>query len=238
MPLFSKESVLRLSLRPRRLFASIAVSLLLTGSILGQAKDVAGPQSAEKGSHLISGVPLAFEENDGQLPSEFSFLGRTQDYSVAIARDRLKFVLPGGSADSAIDVRFAGSRGGSPVPLSGVAYRSNYFIGADPSQWHQGVANFSRVGVRQIYPGIDTEFYEKSGQLEHDFIVAPGNDAGSIRLDLISTQRATLTGNGDIVIPAKEGELRFRKPSAFQFNADGKRVEVAADYLRTRGLVK
>ena len=233
MPLFSKESVLRLSLRPRRLFASIAVSLLLTGSILGQAKDVAGPQSAEKGSHLISGVPLAFEENDGQLPSEFSFLGRTQDYSVAIARDRLKFVLPGGSADSAIDVRFAGSRGGSPVPLSGVAYRSNYFIGADPSQWHQGVANFSRVGVRQIYPGIDTEFYEKSGQLEHDFIVAPGNDAGSIRLDLISTQRATLTGNGDIVIPAKEGELRFRKPSAFQFNADGKRVEVATDYLLT-----
>lgn len=77
-----------------------------------------------------------------------------------------------------MDVRFAGSHGGAPVPLSGVAYRTNY-IGQDPSRWHQGIANFSRVGLRNLYPGIDSEFYSWNGELEHDFVVAPAAQDGS-----------------------------------------------------------
>lgn len=78
-----------------------------------------------------------------------------------------------------MDVRFAGSHGGAPVPLSGVAYRTNYFIGQDPSRWHQGIANFSRVRLRNLYPGIDSEFYSWNGELEHDFVVAPAAQDGS-----------------------------------------------------------
>ncbi|HYK35039.1 hypothetical protein [Alloacidobacterium sp.] len=132
--------------------------------------------------------------------------------------------------DSTIGVQFAGSHGGSPVSLSGLAYRSNYFIGSDPSRWHEGVANYSRVGVRGIYPGIDTEFYEKNGELEHDFVLAPGADVKEIHLDLHSQRRATLTEAGDAVIPASNGELRFRKPVAYQFDAQGRRVAVDASY--------
>ncbi len=173
---------------------------------------------------------MAFEENDGQLVPELSYLGRARSYSVAIERDRLKFFMPAPGANATIDVRFAGSRGGAPVSLSGVVYRSNYFIGADPSLWREGVANFSRVGIRGIYPGIDTEFYDKDGALEHDFIVSPGADANSIRLDLLSTQHATLSAEGDAIIPSQAGELRFRKPVAYQFDAQGKRVAVDASY--------
>jgi len=181
---------------------------------------------------------MAFEENDGQLAPGLTFMGRAKSYSVAIEPDRLSFLFSGAGASSTVDVRFAGSRGGSPVSLSGIAYRSNYFIGPDPSQWHEGVANFARVGIRQIYRGIDTEFYDKNGELEHDFVLAPGADAKAIRLDLESASHATLTAEGDAVIPANSGELRFRKPVAYQFDANGKRVAVDVSYRLTKNSLR
>ncbi len=203
---------------------------LLTGNALSQTSGIAAPAAPASGARLIAAVPMAFEENDGQLASGLSFLGRARSYSVAIERDRLRFLLPGSSASANVDVHFAGSRGGSPVSLSSVAYRSNYLIGSDPSRWHEGVPNFSRVGIRGVYPGIDTEFYEKNGELEHDFIVAPGTDAARIRLDLKSAHAVTLAAGGDAVIPTSGGELRFRKPVAYQFDARGTRVPVDAAY--------
>jgi uncharacterized repeat protein (TIGR01451 family) len=212
------------------LWLTLAGFLLLAGKAFCQAGSTAPSPVPGNSARLMSAVPLAFEENDGQLAPELSFLGRAQSYSVAIEPDRLRFFISGAGSGSTVDVRFAGSRGGSPVSLSGVAYRSNYFLGSDPSRWHEGVANFSRVGIRQIYPGVDTEFYDKNGELEHDFVLAPGADPKSIRLDLRSAQHATLTPEGDAVIPASSGELRFRKPVAYQFDAQGKRVLVDASY--------
>ena len=229
MPSFLTNWLRNTSSRLLQHLALVGV-LLLTGEALCQAGNATAPQVAGSSARLVSAVPMAFEENDGQLAPELSYLGRARSYSVAIERDRLEFFMPSPGANSTIDVRFAGSRGGSPVSLSGVAYRSNFFIGSDPSRWHEGVANFSRVGIRSIYPGIDTEFYDKEGALEHDFILAPGADANSIRLDLRSDQQVTLTASGDAVIPATGGELRFRKPVAYQFDAEGKRVAVDASY--------
>ncbi|HTZ90217.1 MAG TPA: hypothetical protein VMA71_07745 [Alloacidobacterium sp.] len=211
---------------------------MLTGKSLCQAKGSAVAPEYSQQTRLISAVPMAFEENEGQLAPDLSFLGRAQHYSVAIEPDRLVFFAPGASTGSMVDVRFAGSRGGSPVSLSGVAYRSNYFIGSDPSRWHEGIANFSRVGIRQIYPGIDTEFYDKDGALEHDFIVSPGANPGTIRLDFHGGEPATLTAAGDAVIPASGGELRFRKPMAYQFDREGRRVAIDASYRLTRNSLR
>lgn len=176
-----------------------------------------------------SSLPLAFEENDGQFHADVSYLARSQNYSVAIQRDGLSFEFPGNGRDS-VDIRFVASLGGTPVSLSGVAYRSNYFIGADHSQWREGVPNFQRVGIRTIYPGIDTEFYQKNGDLEHDFVLSPGADPSAIRLSLRSARQPILTADGDVVIQAHEGELRFRKPVAFQFDAEGNRVTISTAY--------
>ncbi|HYK35792.1 MAG TPA: hypothetical protein VEV40_07500, partial [Alloacidobacterium sp.] len=207
-------------------FAPAGLVLLLPAAALCQARPVATVPVSGGSTRLISAMPMAFEENDGQLAPTLAYMGRAQSYSVGIERDGLSFFMP----NSTIGVQFAGSHGGSPVSLSGLAYRSNYFIGSDPSRWHEGVANYSRVGVRGIYPGIDTEFYEKNGELEHDFVLAPGADAREIHLDLRSQRRATLTTAGDAVIPAAGGELRFRKPVAYQFDAQGRRVAVDASY--------
>jgi hypothetical protein len=62
--------------------------------------------------------------------------------------------------------------------------KSNYFIGNDPTKWRTNISNYGRVRYGEIYPGIDLVYYGNQGQLEHDFVVAPGADPSRIKLRL------------------------------------------------------
>ncbi len=65
-------------------------------------------------------------------------------------------------------------------PLSGV---SNYLVGNDPSKWLKGITSYRAVRYQDVYPGIDVVYYgTRQGQLEYDFVVAPGEDPGQIRI--------------------------------------------------------
>ena len=58
----------------------------------------------------------------------------------------------------------------------------NYLIGNDPRQWHTDLPTYSKVRYRDVYPGIDLVYYgNQSGQLEYDFVVAPGADPAPLR---------------------------------------------------------
>jgi hypothetical protein len=52
----------------------------------------------------------------------------------------------------------------------------NYFLGNDPAQWHTHISTFARVEYQNVYPGINLDYYGRQGQLEYDFVVAPGAD--------------------------------------------------------------
>ena len=59
----------------------------------------------------------------------------------------------------------------------------NYFIGNDPGKWRTNLPTYARVRYENVYSGIDLAYYgKKGGQLEYDFIVAPGADPGEIAL--------------------------------------------------------
>ncbi|MFB3921475.1 MAG: choice-of-anchor D domain-containing protein [Terriglobia bacterium] len=109
--------------------------------------------------------------------------------------------------------------------------KSNYFLGNDPNKWRTNVANYARVKYENVYPGVDLVYYGNQGQLEHDFVVAPGADPGAIRLAIeagnakLETGESRLTNhrspiaidpNGDLVISTDAGEVRFRKPVVYQ----------------------
>ncbi len=100
--------------------------------------------------------------------------------------------------------------------------RSNYFIGNDPSQWHKDVPNYGKVRYAGIYPGIDLLYYGKQKQLEYDFVVGPGADAGAIALNFAAgadaSQRIPLTINrdGDLMASVDGGKISFHKPVIYQ----------------------
>jgi len=61
--------------------------------------------------------------------------------------------------------------------------KSNYLTGNDPKKWRTNVPTYGRVRYENIYPGVDLVYYGKErGQLEYDFVVAPGADPGAIAL--------------------------------------------------------
>jgi hypothetical protein len=103
---------------------------------------------------------------------------------------------------------------------------SNYFIGNDPSQWRTNVANYSQVRYQDAYPGVDLVYYGNQQQLEYDFVVAPGADPRTITLDVAAdggshtaishTASPRIAGNGDLLVPANGGEVRFHKPVVYQ----------------------
>src|SRR5271166_3929377 len=63
--------------------------------------------------------------------------------------------------------------------------KSNYFIGNDPKKWRTNVPNYAQVKYQNVYPGVDLVYYgNQGGQLEYDFVVAPGADPSAIKLDV------------------------------------------------------
>jgi len=94
--------------------------------------------------------------------------------------------------------------------------KSNYFIGNDPKKWRTNIATYAKVRVEDIYPGVDLVYYGNRGQLEYDFVVRSGADPRAIKLALTSPSLAKVDAEGDLVVQADGGEVRFHKPMIYQ----------------------
>jgi hypothetical protein len=115
--------------------------------------------------------------------------------------------------------------------------KANYFIGNDPKKWRTNVATYAKVKYENLYPGVDLVYYGNQGQIEYDFVVAPGADPGAIALDVAASlprhrhvaaglSRQTthggvkpplrITANGDLLVRVDGGELRFHRPVVYQ----------------------
>lgn len=175
-----------------------------------------------------SSVPLSFEPNTGQAPEAVRYLARGSSYTLYLACGEM--VLAGRS-QSPFRTRLSGAN--PSARITGEAPQdssSNYFIGSDPSKWRTSVPNFARVRCAGVYPGIDLLYYGNGGNLEYDWIVAPGADPQKIRLIFQSTDQLRIDKRGDLVIRAGGNVYRHKKPLIYQEVA-GKRVLVAGDWI-------
>ncbi|MFN0166508.1 MAG: SBBP repeat-containing protein, partial [Bryobacteraceae bacterium] len=118
------------------------------------------------------------------------------------------------------------SRPEAELPLAG---KTNYLVGADPGRWRTDVANYGRVRMREVYPGIDAVFYGRDDSLEYDLVVSPGAEPRAIRLRFERARALRIDSNGDLLIQNREGELRHRRPLAYQ-EIGGVRKAVEARY--------
>lgn len=97
--------------------------------------------------------------------------------------------------------------------------RSNYLIGNNPSKWLTRVPNYASVRFQDVYSGIDLVYHgnpAKTGQLEYDFIVAPGGDPSLIKLNLQGAKHLRLDSHGNLVISVAGGEVLLQKPLVYQ----------------------
>jgi hypothetical protein len=176
-------------------------------------------------------LPLSFEPNRGQAAPRVRFLARNDAYSLYLTADEMA-LAPRGAAASALRIKLLGA---NPRPrsygLDELEGKSNYLAGRDPSRWRTDVPNYGRVKYEGVYAGVDVVYYGTERQLEYDFNLAPGADAGLIRLRVEGASKVRVDEGGDLVLSTPAGEVRQRAPRAFQ-EVEGARREVSCRYVR------
>jgi Beta-propeller repeat len=198
-------------------------------------------------------LPLFFEPNQGQSAPQVKFLAHGAGYGLFLTAGEavLKLHRPQASSQiaSQLSVENAKRDSGSVIRmrLEGATYtaqvsgdarlpgKSDYFIGNDPSKWHQGIPQFARVQYQAVYPGVDLIYYGNQGQLEYDFRVAPGADPRQITLSFKgATAHVDSKGisGGDLVLSTHDGEVRFQTPRIYQRSDSpgGDKKEIAGSF--------
>jgi len=204
-------------------------------------------------------LPLSFEVNQGQTDESVKFLSRGRGYGLFLTGDEAVLTLgkasqkakgksqnakvpaaaTTGTADSVLRLRLVGANTKAAVMgAEELPGKVNYFIGNDPKKWRTNVPTYAEVKYRDVYPGVDLVYYgNQSGQLEYDFVVAPGADPSAIALDvaaglprhrdvgagLVPARKGHPQGvplriapDGDLVVQTEGGEIRFHKPVVYQ----------------------
>ena len=197
-------------------------------------------------------VPLNFETNQGQTDARVDFLAHGNGYTVFLTRENATLLLRAQSGEDAspsrplhpgisksakriatsVRLALAGANPHAEVEaLDAQLGKSNYLIGSNPSNWHRNVPHFARVKYRDVYPGIDLVYYGNQGQLESDYVLAPGASPNQIGVRIEGTHKLKLNSQGDLVLSTKLGDVLLHKPRAYQQRA-GSQQEVAANFIQ------
>lgn len=180
----------------------------------------------------IARLPMIFEANRGQAPSQASYLLRGSLTAAEFQKDGVLLQMPGSETTlTQLKMRLLGTLDSvAPIGEREMEGRSNYLIGSDSSRWIRGVPNFREVKYRQLYPGIDLVFYGNEGALEHDFELLPGADADRIAFQFDGAEGVSLDAKGDLDIKFVDGNILFSRPVAYQVE-NGVRHEVQAGFV-------
>src|SRR5438477_2363159 len=147
-------------------------------------------------------LPLSFEANQGQADRRVKFLSRgsgytlflTGDEAVLALRSRQSSVVSGQlqkttdhglrTTDTLRMKLLGANRAAKVTALEELPGKSNYLVGNDPQKWRTNLPTYAKVKYQGVYPGIDVVYYGSHGQLEYDFVVAPGADPKMIALKI------------------------------------------------------
>lgn len=128
----------------------------------------------------------------------------------------------------AIKVSFEGALGAGLTGQELNEEYFNYFIGSDPDKWASYVRSFRAVRYAGVWEGIGLRAYSSSNRFKYDFIVAPGADAGQVRLRYAGAEALEVI-DGDLVVRTSVGDFIEKAPYAYQMIGSSM-VEVACAY--------
>ncbi len=220
--------------------ASLIASLLVILSTPASAQMQAGEAYGK--------LPLSFEANQGQTDAEVKFLSRGRGYTLFLTATEAVLALgqvrpdaespgvpkPGRSertAPTPLRIQFLGTNPTSQATgLDELPGQVNYFIGNDPEKWRTNVPTYAQVKYLDIYPGVHLVYYGNPGQLEYDFIIAPGGDPRTITLSFDGTDKLEIADQGDLVLHVAGGEVLLRKPLIYQ-EIDGAKRGISGHYV-------
>lgn len=211
--------------------------------------------AADRAVRTFQALPLSFEPNRGQVDGAVRFFARGPGYTLFLTGRDTVMVLqrtvsghgclergsrPAFARPAILHLRLLGA---NPHPrtfgANNLPGTVNYFIGNDPRRWHTNIPTYARVHSRNVYPGIDVLYYGQRGQLEYDWLVAPGANPDRIRQTIEGASALQVDRHGNLAIRIGGLLIRQSPPLAYQRDRRGIR-SIAARYVlagkRTVGL--
>ncbi len=222
---------------------SLALGLEWQGNFQ-QIATVPTPARSVAPKVTLARLPLSFEKNVGQTDAQVQFLARSSSGSFFLTQTEAVWRLhapeippddrgPASSsaakpaqADAVLRLTLSGANPAPKVvgaePFPG---KVNYLSGANRAARRTNVPTFGQVRCEQVYPGVDLVYYGTQGQLECDFVLAPGVDPAVVRLHFAGADRLEIDANrGDLVARTAAGEVRWHRPVVYQEIAGHRRA--------------
>jgi hypothetical protein len=177
---------------------------------------------------------VCFEPNLGQTKTSASYIARGNGYRLFLKANEAVLAFQ----NTVNHLHLEGSNTNPLVKESNeLPGKTNYFIGNDPANWITNIPNYARVEYKAVYPGIDLAYYGNEGQLEYDFIVAPGGNPDDILLRFDQHEKPKIKNDGSLVISKGGIEIIMKPPLAYQ-EKEGIRNLVSAEYaFRNENLI-
>jgi uncharacterized repeat protein (TIGR01451 family) len=225
----------------RGILGVTTLATLFSFAQLSSAQSTATQSSALKKSQTAAEygkLPLSFEKNEGQAPSNIKFLARGQGYTLALTSEGAILGLHKQKGEESQPGKDANPRihllGASPSPeilgMDELLGKVNYILGNDPTQWRTNVPTYAKVIYKNVYPGIDMVYRGDQGKLEFDFIVHPGADPKRIQLDDFEARARVLEKSGSITYDYPGGKITLNRPFSY-VPARTKREEIASNFV-------
>lgn len=176
-------------------------------------------------------LPLSFEPNRGQTDPAVQFLSRGAGYNIFLSPASATFALRRDANSAVVRMDLLGASGIAKMqPESRLPGVTNYLMG---SVRQTNLPTYAKTRARNVYPGIDLVYYGTQGQLEYDFVLAPGADPSQIRLKFTGAT-PVVDASGDLVLPlggkAAPSDIRFHRPVLYQ-SIQGVRQPVGGSFM-------
>jgi hypothetical protein len=192
-------------------------------------------------------LPLQFEANQGQTDDRVKFLSRGSGYLVFLTSEEAVLAVrpPTGKVDGSaarkpglargdrksnsqpstvVRMKLVGANRSAQVRgVDELPGKSNYFRGNDPTKWRTNVPTYARVEYIQVLPGVDLVYYGNSGQLEYDFVIAPGASPRAIHMSVEGAEKVEVTPGGDLQVCLHDINLYLKKPTISQMHGHERR---------------
>ncbi|NJN98755.1 MAG: hypothetical protein HC875_34020 [Anaerolineales bacterium] len=217
-------------------FPQIEILSFLLLAVLLLSLTGAAPAAADNPDPALAypRLPLSFEANRGQAPAAVKFISRRPGYTLFLTESGFTLALSQADTGEPNLLQMSLTGGDTPEAIAGLnkqAGQSNYLIGRDPANWHTHIPHYGQVSYQRVYEGVDLRLYGNSGgQLEYDFIVAPGGDPGQIVMEFSGAEALGLDEAGNLNLRLPDGQtLRQQAPMIYQ-ETGGQRVSVSGHY--------
>ncbi len=118
----------------------------------------------------------------------------------------------------------------NPIGFDKSKTKISIFKGNNKSEWRTNISSYDSLYLGKIWSDIDVILRAHSNNVEKIFIVNPSADPDEIKVKVNSANKIEINQSGELVIETSNNKINMSKPTAYQYDDSGKKINVDLSY--------